>query len=179
MERLIKASHIEFFKEVLDVDVTNVEIIDTNIDEVGTVGLYSKKNKRIRIDTNKIRGMYGSSKAAHLFISTTIVHELTHYCQRELNKSTMLPINGLFTGDKYSVAYYDSAYYEQPLEIDAHIMEVYYLYYLNGDSPAIGEYAKSKLNRINLENIINYVKRLNDKSFIQFINKSLNIKEEM
>ena len=179
MERLIKASHIEFFKEVLDVDVTNVEIIDTNIDEVGTVGLYSKKNKRIRIDTNKIRGMYGSSKVANLFISTTIVHELTHYCQRELNKSTMLPINGLFTGDKYSVAYYDSAYYEHPLEIDAHITEVYYLYYLNGDIPAIGEYAKLKLNRIKLENISKYVNRLNDKSFVQFLNKSLNIEGGM
>ena len=47
MNKLINASHIKFFKEVLDVDVTNVEIIDTNIDEVGTVGLYSKKNKRI------------------------------------------------------------------------------------------------------------------------------------
>ena len=175
MNKLINASHIKFFKEVLDVDVTNVEIIDTNIDEVGTVGLYSKKNKRIRIDTNKIRGMYGSSKVANLFISTTIAHELTHYCQRELNKSTMLPINGLFTGDKYSVAYYDSAYYEHPLEIDAHITEVYYLYYLNGDIPAIGEYAHMRLKNINLEDVISYARRLNDNKFVQFLNKSLNI----
>ena len=178
MNKLINSNHIEFFKEVLDVDVTNVEIIDTNIDEVGTVGLYSKKNNRISIDTNKISGMYGS-KVANLFISTTVVHELTHYCQMDLNKSTILPINGLFTGDKYSVAYYDSAYYEHPLEIDSHIMEVYYLYFLNGDNPAIGEYAKLKLNRISTKNISKYVNRLNDKSFIQFINKSLNIKEEM
>lgn len=167
MKKLINANHIKFFKEVFDVDVTNVEVIDEKIEDEGTIGLYKRNCNSVVIDTGKIKERYSS--VPNLMIATTVVHELTHYCQRVLNRSLILPINGLFTGDKYALAYSEHNQYEHPLEIDARIMEAYYLFFLDIEDDLVTQYGKAMLSNIDRDTLYEYIKRLNNNKFYNLI----------
>ena len=160
---LIKDSIIKFFKQKMDVDITNVSIVTTQLPGTDT-GEYSRGvHNTIVVDVDKIRLAYGSS--SDIIIDTCIVHELVHLCQMQYNKSLMLPINSVFSGRLLSNRFYDFPDYQQPVEIDALIMECYYLY-CSGDfkHDGIKDYAKHTA-LANVENVLEYAKRLKDGHF--------------
>lgn len=161
---------IDFFKQKMNVDVSNVVIEDVSM-EKGKLGSFVPKTKVISIDTQKIKEIYkGSYK---IIINTTITHELTHYCQFICNKSLILPINNVFTAKLLFYRFEGCTWENDPFEIDALLVECYYLYILNGATNSIMSYIKIACERIDFNTLVEYAIRLNDKSFLECLNKSL------
>lgn len=160
---MLKDSIIQFFKQKINVDVSNYSISSKELD--GTrVGTYCYESNSISIDVDKINSIYKG--ISDVVIDTTVVHELVHLCQLKFNKSLILPINGVFTGRLVNSRYAHLPAYKQPLEIDATIIECYYLY-CNGEltNEGVVLYAELMLANVKGEDVLKYIKRLKDCGF--------------
>lgn len=166
---LIKNSIIKFFKQKMDIDVTNVSINASPL-PANVTGQYNHSViNTITVDVDKIRTIYKG--ASDIMLDTCVVHELAHLCQFQYNKSLILPINNVFTGRIVNNRYAHLPAYQQPVEIDALIMECYYLY-CSGDyhTNKISTYVDHVLT--NVDNVKQYTQRLKDDGFNQVINSS-------
>lgn len=170
---LIKDSIIKFFKQKMDVDITNVYIVTTQLPGDDTGEYDSTVPNTIVIDIDKIYLAYKS--VGDIMVDTCIVHELVHLCQMQYNKSLILPINSVFSGRLVRNRYAHLPAYEQVVEIDALVMESYYLY-CSGDynDEGISYYAKHTLAKV--DDVSRYAQRLKDDYFCALItsNKSNN-----
>lgn len=169
---LIKDSIIEFFKQKMDVDITNVSITVMNLSDYGDIGQYNSAiPNTIAIDVDEIHATY--RRASAVMLDVTVVHELTHLCQMQYNKSLILPINSIFSGKLLSKRYAHMPAYQDPTEIDALIMECYYLYcskkYTHDSVCTFVEHTLS-----NVCNVNEYTQRLKDDGFNQLINSLKN-----
>lgn len=172
---LIKDSIIKFFKQKMSIDITNVSIVVSQLPD-NEIGQYNHSiANTITIDVAKISAIYKG--ASDIMLDTCVVHELMHLCQFQYNKSLILPINNLFSGRLINNRYVHLPAYQQPIEIDALIMECYYLYcsdeyYTDRISP----YVEHRLT--NVGNVKEYTQRLKDDGFNLVINSSNNLNEK-
>lgn len=160
---MLKNSMIQFFKQKMNIDVSNASIIDVQISGK-ELGFYSCETNSIAIDVDKIKRMYKG--VSDIVIDASVVHELVHLCQLTHNKSLILPINNIFTGRLVNNRYVHLPAYQQPLEIDATIIECYYLY-CSGEfnNDGIVYYAEHMLTNVRGEDILQYTQRLKDDGF--------------
>ena len=165
---IINQSHINFFKQKLNIDVSNVKVNNIRLEEsaIGEFNTYGE----INVDIDKIKRIY--KRATTLFVLTTVAHELVHLCQFEYNKSAILPINNIFTANILHERYESNEWHTRPLEIDAMIMEVYYVYSTFGVNDSIRGFTRIRCSRVGISTLIKYASRLNDRRFTRLVASS-------
>lgn len=169
----ISHSQVTFFKQKFGVDVSHIKIKDETLRE-GDVGRYTHDTNDISVDTNQIRHVY--KHASNVIIMTTMVHELTHYCQFKYNKSLTLPVNDRLTCKVIRNKFIQEAWNKKPTEIDAVITECYYCFTTYGDTEAVRTFialSMSKFNRDDIKIISKYINRIKDTQFTECFNKSI------
>ena len=134
----LTTEQLNYFKEVFNFDASVVSIYNKSLDEK-SIGEYDHNNPGvIFIDKAKTDMMLPVA------LDTTLVHEITHLLQFEQKKTISLDFtyNNAYEYGQHCVF---MKWCERPLEIDAVLSEIYYLY----------------LNRVGdrIEHLIDYCER--------------------
>lgn len=163
---------VNLFKETLNVNVYDVMMLFKDLDK--NLGEYDYKCKNI-IFINRIRL---EERHPEIMAYMTIVHELTHLCQYEYNKSISIELSEEENAILYRKTFRDNNYLDRPLEIDAVLMELYYLFFIGMEKESlisIGSLRFKNNKTTNLNRLISQLesKRLVKSEFIDIMNEML------
>jgi hypothetical protein len=159
----ITENMIKYFNKTFDINVSTIPMFFKNLDGYG--GMYYEGNPgMIFVDRQLLE------KHSNLVQATTIVHELTHLIQYEYKRSLSIKIKDNEYAGHYD--YWDEDWNNQPLEVDAILSELNYLFFINPNKvDRIINYGKIRFKNTREDVLMIAIDNLNgDKRFINIIN---------
>lgn len=157
----LTTNQLQYFKDTFGFDASVVSIYNKPF-QSGKLGEYdSREPGIIFVDEEQ------AAKVHPIFFNATLVHEITHLLQFEQEKTLSLD----FTYNKaieFNMCSMLMPWCERPLEIDAVISEVYYIWMYNKDNNIhhVSNYCRNRFKNNEPHNITVCLNNLKEKNLV-------------